>query len=153
MGLSFTIAADPRQRSHLQVQVPWDSWPHFTVSDLRLPQPGGPGPRIYILQGQGGPVIPPDTGFPFCHLLRLARLWSRYSTLLPHGKLLSTDFDSPDIASAQTHREHRFPQFLYCGMHNFCYADVVFTVPWSSNDHLYWLNYSSFQWTCHNILP
>jgi hypothetical protein len=24
------------------------SWPHFTVSDLRLPQPGGPGPCIYI---------------------------------------------------------------------------------------------------------
>jgi hypothetical protein len=32
---------------------------------LRLPQPGGPGPRIYSPQEQGGPVIPPDTGFPF----------------------------------------------------------------------------------------
>jgi hypothetical protein len=37
----------------------------------RLPQPGGPGPRIRILQEQGGPVIPPGTGFPFCRLLRL----------------------------------------------------------------------------------
>jgi hypothetical protein len=36
-GLSFTIAAGPRQRSHFQVRVPWDSWPHFIVSDLRLP--------------------------------------------------------------------------------------------------------------------
>jgi hypothetical protein len=26
---------------------------------LRLPQPGGPGPRIYIPQEQGSPVIPP----------------------------------------------------------------------------------------------
>jgi hypothetical protein len=39
---------------------------------LRLPQPGGPGSRIYIPQEQGGPVIPPGTGFPFCRLLRLA---------------------------------------------------------------------------------
>jgi hypothetical protein len=35
-GLSFTIAADPRQRSHSQVRVPWDSWPYFTLSDSRL---------------------------------------------------------------------------------------------------------------------
>jgi hypothetical protein len=31
--LSFTIAPGPRQRSHLRVRVPWDSWPNFTVSD------------------------------------------------------------------------------------------------------------------------
>jgi hypothetical protein len=31
-GLSFTIAAGPRQRSHSGVRVP-----HFTVSDSRLP--------------------------------------------------------------------------------------------------------------------
>jgi hypothetical protein len=35
-GLSFTIAADPRQRSHSRVRVPWDSRPYFTVSDSRL---------------------------------------------------------------------------------------------------------------------
>jgi hypothetical protein len=29
------------------------------------PQPGGPGPCIYIPQEQGGPVIPPGTVFPF----------------------------------------------------------------------------------------
>jgi hypothetical protein len=29
MGLSFTIAADPRQRGHSQVRIPRDSWPHF----------------------------------------------------------------------------------------------------------------------------
>jgi hypothetical protein len=37
MGLSFTIAAGPRQRSYSQVRVPRDSWPYFTVSDSRLP--------------------------------------------------------------------------------------------------------------------
>jgi hypothetical protein len=35
-GLSFTIAAVPRQRSHSRVRVPWDSRPYFTVSDSRL---------------------------------------------------------------------------------------------------------------------
>jgi hypothetical protein len=30
-GLSFAIAAGPRQRSHFRVRVPWDSWPYFTV--------------------------------------------------------------------------------------------------------------------------
>jgi hypothetical protein len=55
MGLSFTIAADPRQRSHYKVRVQRNS-KHFTVSDSILPQPGGPGPRIYIPQEQAGPV-------------------------------------------------------------------------------------------------
>jgi hypothetical protein len=36
---------------------------YLTVSDSRLLQPGGPGPRIYIPQEQGGPVTPPGTGW------------------------------------------------------------------------------------------
>jgi hypothetical protein len=70
-GLSFIITAGTRQRSHSWVWVP----PYFTVSDSRLSQPGGPGPSIYV----GGPVMPPDTGFPFHRLLRLAGLRWRYS--------------------------------------------------------------------------
>jgi hypothetical protein len=85
-GLSFTIAAGPRQLGHFWVRVPPDSWPYFTVSDSRLPQPGGPGPRIYIPQQQGGPVIPPGTGFPFRRLLWLAGSQWRYSTP-PKSKL------------------------------------------------------------------
>jgi hypothetical protein len=46
MGLSFTIVAGLRQRSHSQVGVPRDSWPHFTASDSKLPKPGGPSLRI-----------------------------------------------------------------------------------------------------------
>jgi hypothetical protein len=38
---------------------------HILLSHLRLPQPGGPGPYIYMPQKQGGPVILPGTGFPF----------------------------------------------------------------------------------------
>jgi hypothetical protein len=56
-GLSFTVAADSRQRSHSHFRVPRVSWPHFTVSHSRLPQPGGPGPLIYIPQEKGDPVI------------------------------------------------------------------------------------------------
>jgi predicted PurR-regulated permease PerM len=57
---------------------------HTLLSHLRLSQPGGPGPRIYIPQEQGGPVIPPGTGFPFRRLLRLARIRRRYSNPPPH---------------------------------------------------------------------
>jgi hypothetical protein len=73
-GLSFTIVAGPRQRSHSRVRVPWGLRPYFTVSVLRLSQPGGPGPSIYIPQEQGGPVIAPAIGLPFRRLLQLAGL-------------------------------------------------------------------------------
>jgi hypothetical protein len=53
---------------------------HILLSHLRLLHPGGPGQRIYISQEQGGPVIPPDPGFPSHRLLRLARLRRRYLT-------------------------------------------------------------------------
>jgi hypothetical protein len=36
---------------------------HTLLSHLRLSEPGEPGSRIYISQEQGGPVIPPGTGF------------------------------------------------------------------------------------------
>jgi hypothetical protein len=61
--LPFTIAAGPRQRSHSWISVPRDSWPYLTVSYSRLPHPGGPGPRIYIPQEQGGQVIPLGLGW------------------------------------------------------------------------------------------
>jgi hypothetical protein len=61
---------------------------HILLSQfLRLPEPGGPGPRIYIPKEQGGPVIPPSTGFPFRRLLRPAGLRWKYSNPPPHGSL------------------------------------------------------------------
>jgi hypothetical protein len=60
-GLSFAIASGPRKRGN------------SLVSDSRLPQSGGLGSSIYIAQEQGGPVIPPGTGFRFRRLIRLAR--------------------------------------------------------------------------------
>jgi hypothetical protein len=64
MGVSFTTAAGPRQSNHPQVRVRQDSR-YFTVSDSRLPQTGGSGPRICIPQEQGGPVIPQAVGSLF----------------------------------------------------------------------------------------
>jgi hypothetical protein len=59
---------------------------HILLSQLRLPQPGGPGPHIYIFQEQGSPVIPQGTEFPFHRLLRLAGLQWRYSNPPPLGQ-------------------------------------------------------------------
>jgi hypothetical protein len=59
------------QCNHLIVRVPQNP-NHTLLSHLRLFQPGGPGSRIYIPQEQGGPVIPPGTGFPLPRLLRPA---------------------------------------------------------------------------------
>jgi hypothetical protein len=58
VGLSFTIAAGPRQRRHLRVRVPWNLWPY------------------YMSQFQD---------FPLRRLLRLAGLRWRYWTPPPHG--------------------------------------------------------------------
>jgi hypothetical protein len=82
-GLSFTIAPGPHQRSHSWVRFPWDSRPYFTLSDSRLIKTGAPGHRVYIPQGQGAPVKPPGTGFPFRRLLRLTGLRRRYSNPPP----------------------------------------------------------------------
>jgi hypothetical protein len=100
VGLSVTIAAGPRQCSHSLILAPY-----FTLSDLRLPQPGGPGSRVYIPQEHGGPVIPPGTGFPVRRLLRVAGL---------------------EPASERDHRKHRsFSQLTFtrgtCCLSRTCY--------------------------------
>jgi hypothetical protein len=86
-GLPFTIAAGPRQRSDSRVGVPRDSWPYFTISDSRLPQPGGPGPRICMAQERGCQIIPPRTGLPLRRPLRLVGLRWGYSNQPPRGEI------------------------------------------------------------------
>jgi hypothetical protein len=97
MGLSFSISAGTRQRSHSQVRVPRDSCSYF-LSQIRDSPNLESHVSVFISpQEQGGPVILPGTGFPFRRLLRLARLRWRYSTLPPHGKattvLLNTSYN------------------------------------------------------------
>jgi hypothetical protein len=64
----------------------------FTVSDPTLPQPGGPGPRIYIPQEQGGQVTSQGTGFRLRRLQRLTRLRWKYSSPPPRGDFLKAEF-------------------------------------------------------------
>jgi hypothetical protein len=100
--LSYTVAAGPRQRSNSGARVPRNSWPYSTASDSRLPQLRGPGPRIYIAQEHGDPVIPLGTGFPFRRLLRLAGLRRRYSNPPPRGIDEGSPVGPRYIASGQT---------------------------------------------------
>jgi hypothetical protein len=59
--LGIASAASLRSESH-------GTHEHILLSlFLRLPQPGGPGPCIYIPQEQGGPVIPPGIWFTSAH--------------------------------------------------------------------------------------
>jgi hypothetical protein len=79
---------------------------------LRLPQPGGSGPHIYIPQEQGDPVTPPGSGFTFCHLLQLTGLWCRYSNPPPNGILSLSPYlqlacNARYIPLGQTHRKDR----------------------------------------------
>jgi hypothetical protein len=65
LGLARTITFGSKsRRTHDQI----------LLSHFRLPQPGGPGPRIHIPQDQGGLVVPPATNFPIHRLVRLASL-------------------------------------------------------------------------------
>jgi hypothetical protein len=107
-GLSFTIATDPRQRSHSRVRVPRVSLSYFTASHSRFPQPGGPDPRIYISQEQGDPVIPLGTGFSFCRLLRPTRLRWIYSN--PPSRGVS---NLRRIISRTAHARNYLPLFKY----------------------------------------
>jgi hypothetical protein len=58
-GLSFTVAAGPRQCNNSCFSVPRNLWPYFTFSDSRLADPGGLGSRVYVPQKEGGPIVPP----------------------------------------------------------------------------------------------
>jgi hypothetical protein len=64
-GLSFTIAAGPRQRCHSRVRVPRDSWPYFTVSDSRPPNLEGQIPVFISPSNRVAQLHPQAPGFLF----------------------------------------------------------------------------------------
>jgi hypothetical protein len=73
IGLLFTIAAGPRQRSHFRIRVPWDSWPHFIFrfeTSLSV--------ASYDSQGYGGGIRPRlHKGFIFLDTISpCGRFWS-----------------------------------------------------------------------------
>jgi hypothetical protein len=137
-GLSFTIAAGPRQRNHYRVRVPRDTWPYFTVSDSILPQRGGSSPRIYIPQEQGGAVIPPGTVFPFRRLLRLAGQRWRYSTPPPHGYL------KPEVHPNNIYRSSSYLTGYTLHHH---YKDQPVNAVWGNSLCLLWEPYGTHRYT------
>jgi hypothetical protein len=56
-GLSSVYAAGPHQRSLSQVRFPWNSWPYFTLSDLRLPVSSPPTTRRFTVEVFGAASI------------------------------------------------------------------------------------------------
>jgi hypothetical protein len=99
MGLSFTVADGRRQRIHSHVRVPRDSWPRFTVSNSRFHQPGGPGPRVYIPQEHGGPVILPGTGFPSAVRRVMVKVFDPASTPMSESEsYVTTDGQSDSLS-------------------------------------------------------
>jgi hypothetical protein len=74
----------------------------FYCLRFETPQPGRQGPRIYIPQKQGSPVISPDTEFQFHRLLRLAGIRWRYSNPPPRGVAYSCSSCAPYNRSVRT---------------------------------------------------
>jgi hypothetical protein len=84
MGLSFMYAAGPWQRSVSRVQVPSDSWPYFTVSDLRLLFSGPPMTRRVMVE------VLDTTSTQVTALVRESNLlydWTFYHILLGNSNL------------------------------------------------------------------
>jgi hypothetical protein len=136
MGLSFTIAAGPRQCSHFQVRVPRDSWPRFTVSDSRLPQRGGPGPCIYIPQEQGGPHIPQALGSLFVAFVDSqgygGGIRPRFhtgvrfcTTYIVSKRIHSKHIRCPVMAICEPHRKQLF---LYCCIYSALHRNGSFLI-------------------------
>jgi hypothetical protein len=102
--------------------VPRDSWPHFTVSDYRLPQPGGPDLRIYILYEQGGPVIPQAQGSHFIASYESksygggirTRFHTGLTTLSEFESYVTTDGQSASLSWNKAPIWCLRPDFYYC---------------------------------------
>jgi hypothetical protein len=96
---------------------------HILQSHLRLPQLWGPGPRIYIPQEQGDPVIPPGTWVPFCRLLQLDGLRWRYSNLPPHRVPVS-----PCQSQSHVTSDGQSVSMSWCQVHSGTCDQILFSV-------------------------
>jgi hypothetical protein len=88
LGLARAVTPGPKSRR---------THDHILLSHLRLLQPGGPGPCIYIPQEQAGPVILLGTGFlsvAWPEHQNLIHREDRYVTLNPTSFLSSGSSDN-----------------------------------------------------------
>jgi hypothetical protein len=148
MGLSFTIAAGPRQRSHSQIRVSRNSWSHFTASGWILPNLEARSPYLY----------PPGTGWPGYNL----RHWVPISSLPTTRRAtvevfepastrkgyFTTRFCPRYAASAWTAWETP-PRTVPLLLRVYLFQRSVFTEPIPSNGSLFWLHFSGFEPSCH----
>jgi hypothetical protein len=88
-GLSFTITVCPCQLCHSRVLVPRGSEHYFTVSDSRLPQPGGPRSSYLYRLGTGWSSYTPRHWVTFRLLRQLAGLRWRYRNRLHQSQCQS----------------------------------------------------------------
>jgi hypothetical protein len=101
MGLSFTVGAGSRQRSHSRGPSPTGLVTIILLSHTR----GSPNLKdqvpIFISPGTGWPsYIPPCSGFPFHRLLRLAGLRWRYTH--PPPRAFCTGYKSSPYLTGNT---------------------------------------------------
>jgi hypothetical protein len=99
---------------------------HILLSS-ETPQPGGPGPHIYIHQEQVGPVIPPGTGI---HSRRLLRLPVR--SFIASAAILQTSL----------------PKILFCA---YSLPATRIYQPLPNNSRLFCHTIPVFQLPCHSM--
>jgi hypothetical protein len=154
-GLSFVYAAGPCQRCLSWVQVPWDSLPYFTVSDLKLPFSSPPMTRKITVEVFDSPY----TRVWALVIISRRPWWQTQPRRVLYfvsavTVCLCKRYHENTPSSAVTYMPSRvFP--LNCmynsTMVNRCHGNVLsqYSLPrkWTS----IWLNYSGFQASCHNI--
>jgi hypothetical protein len=160
VGLSFTIAAGPRQRNNSRVRLP-DSWPYFTLSDSTLPNLEARSPYLYP-PGTGWPSYTPGNGFAFRRLLRLSGLRWRYSNPPPRGNLGIFSWFSfyslrKDCTENTTSNNSVIVACVFVAAFmwwplSHCLVTDDFTKLFPSKDCLCWFHNSGFQQTCHTII-
>jgi hypothetical protein len=96
-GLSFTIAAGPRQRSHSHVLILWDSGPYFTLSDSRLPFSSPPTTRRAMVE-----VFDP------------ASTWDTHSSESVSDSCVMTNGQLASLSWSKTPTWGLWPDFYYC---------------------------------------
>jgi hypothetical protein len=130
MGLSFTVAAGPRQRSHSRVS--WYSQPYFTVSDAKLPFSSPPMTRRATVE-VFDPASTRDMDRSFLHV----SLYSLSECLLrgcSHGNVLTEPLPMNGL----------WRLFVAAGT---CVSRFF-----ASDGIPLWLHYSGFRAACHNNL-
>jgi hypothetical protein len=120
MGLSFIIAAVPRQRSHSQVRIPQDSWSNFTLSDSRLPNLEGQVPVFISHRNRVAQLYPQALGSIFV---------ASYDSQAYGGGFVASNAPAYNISARTTYKT----PFFFCCVGVRCRGSM-FTEPLLRNE-------------------